>query len=324
MSFFKKMWRPLVAIIFLFVLIKKGPIKLEQLQLALSQPRLIGLGLGLFLIQFFLFALRWKLFVDQFSNLRIKTAFKLTLVGQFFSFFIPGGVGGDLIKALELAKDHIASKSTALSTVIADRVLGLFAMILLSSIFLSLEFFTSPIPQLPRYLVISWILLVGMILGLWTSSFFVQLINRFFEKKDSNITLQLNKLVNSFSLTFESFRKPKLMLQNTFYCLAIQMITIFFMYSVIKALNVQPPPFFIFFALCCFGILASALPLTPAGIGVGQAAFYFIFSSFSKEVAEASVTAVSLFQLFQLFFSLFGGLFFSIKTQPTQKTNEVT
>ncbi len=320
MSFFKKIWRPLVAILFLFILVKKGPIKLEQLQLALSQPRILVLGLSLFLVQFVLFASRWKLFVDQVSHVDIKTSFKLTLIGQFFSFFIPGGVGGDLVKALELAKDQVASRVTALSTVIADRVLGLFTMILLSSIFLTAEYFSSPFEKLSKYLAVSWILLIGVTCGLLLAPFIVSLLNQFFHDKQSKILLQLNKLINSFSLTFESFRKPSLMLKNSIYCLAIQLITIFFMFNVVKSLGIQPPPFLIFFALCCFGILASAIPLTPAGIGVGQAAFYLLFSSFSKELAEAAVTAVSLFQLFQLFFSLFGGLFFSIKTQPKHKT----
>lgn len=319
MSFFKKIWRPLVAILFLVVLIKKGPMKLEQIQLALSQPRLLGLGLILFLIQFILFAFRWKLFVDQVSRIDFKTSFKLTLIGQFFSFFIPGGVGGDLVKALELAKDQVTSRATALSTVIADRVLGLFTMILLSSLFLTIEYFSSPFDQLPRYLAVSWFLLIVVTIGLLTSPFIVNLLNQFFHGKQSKILLQLNKLINSFSLTFESFRKPGLMFKNSILCLLIQLITIFFMFNVIKSLGLQPPPFFIFFALCCFGILASAIPLTPAGIGVGQAAFSLLFSVFSQELAEAAVTAVSLFQLFQLFFSLFGGLFFSIKTQPKHK-----
>lgn len=319
MSFFKKIWRPLVAILFLFILVKKGPIKVEQIQLAITQPRLIGLGLGLFLIQFVLFASRWKLFVDQFSKLDFKTSFKLTLIGQFFSFFIPGGVGGDVVKALELAKEQVASRATALSTVIADRVLGLFTMILLSSIFLTIEYFTTPFDQLSKYLAVNWILLVSVTFGLLLAPFIVGLLNQFFENKQAKVLLQLNKLINSFSLTFESFRNPGLMLKNSLFCLAIQLITIFFMFNVVKTIGVQPPPFLVFFSLCCFGILASAIPLTPAGIGVGQAAFYLIFSGFSTELAEAAVTAVSLFQLFQLFFSLFGGLFFSIKTQPKQK-----
>ncbi len=316
MSFVKKMWRPLVALLFLIILVKKGPIKVEQVQLVLAEPQILFIGLTFFLLQLVLFSYRWKVFVDQLSILKFKTAFKLNAIGLFFSFFIPGGVGGDVIKALELSKDHVTSKSTALATVIADRVLGLYSMIFFSAVFLSFEFFLSPTAQIKNYLLISLTLLAGLSVGLWLAPYFIQKINEHFRQKQNRFIGHLNKILLSLNLTFASFRKPKLMLINLVYCFFVQIISIYFMYFVVKYLKVQPPPFFIFFSLCCFGILASAIPLTPAGIGVGQAAFYFLFSPYGVDVAEASVTAVSLFQLFQLFFALIGGLFFAFKKTP--------
>ena len=315
MSFFKKIWRPLFAILFLFILIKKGPFKIEQLQFALSQPRILILGIGLSFLQFILLAYRWKIFVDFISGITVIAAFRLTLIGQYFSFFIPGGVGADVIKAFELSKDHKTSKSAALSTVIADRFLGLFSMILLSSIFLTVEYFVNETAQISRFLAISWILFLAMIIGfLFTPSILVKL-NGYFSKSNSRILDKINKFINSFGLTFSYFKQPKLLIKNILLCFVIQLVVIYFMYAVIQSLQVQPPPFFVFFALCCFGFIASAIPLTPAGIGVGQAAFYFLFSSYGSKTGEAAVTAVSVFQLFQLFYALFGGIFFSIKTQ---------
>ncbi len=316
MSLLKKIWRPLIALLFLIVLVKKGPIKIEQLQLVLTQPKILILGLVIFSLQFLLFALRWKIFVDQFSKLPFKSALRLTLIGQFFSFFIPGGVGGDVVKALELSKDHVASKSTALSTVIADRVLGLYTMILMSSIFLAFEYFVSPDEKIIRYLLISLFLFVGLTVGLLFSPFVIKKINQVSDQNNSKVLHYLNKLLSSLTLTFESFRTPSLMIKNSSLCFVVQFLAIFFMFTVVKYLGIQPPPFFVFFALCCFGLLASAIPLTPAGIGVGQAAFYFIFSPFGSEMAEASVTALSLFQLFQLVASMSGGILFALKPTP--------
>ncbi len=318
MSSIKKFWRPLFAIVFLFFLIKKGPFKIEQLQFALSQPKILMLGISLLFIQFVLFSIRWKMFVDFISKISLKAAFRLTLIGQFFSFFIPGGVGSDVIKALELSKDHKTSKSTALSTVIADRVLGLFSMILISSAFLSFEFFQPDASRTNYFLSISLILLLTMVLGLFFSPFIIRHMNKYFTHRKSVVMDKITKFLNSFELTFSYFRQPKLMAKNIVLCFFIQTISIYFMFTVVKSLNVEPPAFIVFFSLCCFGFLASAIPLTPAGIGVGQAAFYFLFSTYSPLMGEAAVTAVSVLQLFLLFYALFGGIFFSIKTQ-TQK-----
>ncbi len=58
-----------------------------------------------------------------------------------------------------------------------------------------------------------------------------------------------------------------------------------------------------------FGFLATILPISPAGIGVGQAAFYYLF----KEVAgngEFGVLLITFYQAVQFVVGLFGGLVF--------------
>ena len=89
------------------------------------------------------------------------------------------------------------------------------------------------------------------------------------------------------------------------------------MLEIVRALDVPTPSFLVFFALSCFGFLASAIPITPAGIGVGQAAFYFLFSTLNKDLGNAAVTAVSILQIFTLSYALIGGLLFALK--PFQK-----
>lgn len=123
MTFFKKIWRPFLAIILIAVLIKKGPFDLEQLKNVLTQPKIMFLGAAIFLFQNFIFVLRWKLFVDLIAKMQIAKLAQLHLVGMFFNFFIPGGVGGDIVKALELSKSSSATRTQTLSTVMSDSTL---------------------------------------------------------------------------------------------------------------------------------------------------------------------------------------------------------
>lgn len=55
-------------------------------------------------------------------------ALRLGLVGFFLSTFLPGSVGGDLIKAVCLAKQQ-QRRTVAVATVIMDRIVGLWALI---------------------------------------------------------------------------------------------------------------------------------------------------------------------------------------------------
>ena len=60
------------------------------------------------------------------------------MVGVFYNTFLPGSVGGDLLKAYFIAKEHPERKARAIATVIADRALGLFGLILFVAVLGSL------------------------------------------------------------------------------------------------------------------------------------------------------------------------------------------
>src|SRR5439155_7274092 len=57
----------------------------------------------------------------------VTDSIRLGLVGFFFNTFLPGSVGGDLIKAWYIAGEQ-SRRTVAVSTVLIDRVLGLWAL----------------------------------------------------------------------------------------------------------------------------------------------------------------------------------------------------
>lgn len=315
MSFLKKIWRPVTALALLFVLIQRGPFKVDQIQFALSQKNILFLGLLVFSTQLVLYTARWLIFTNQVTSLSFKQAFRLTLIGQFFSFFIPGGVGGDVVKALEMSHETHVGRADALSTVIADRVFGLFAMVGLSALFLAIEYFNNPSEAIWYYFLVNLVLFTGLTFGLLFTPAVLQKLQPLFANRPIYILKKIEKFLGIFHLALNCFRRPSIQIKNLIVCAALQVLTVYFIYAVVQVLNIETPSFLVFFALCCFGFVATAIPLTPAGIGVGQAAFYFLFSRFSDRLGEASVTALSLFQLFTLFFALFGGVLFAFKSK---------
>ena len=74
-------------------------------------------------------AWRWKILLRvQGIDIPIMTAFRLTLIGVFFSNIIPGSVSGDIIKSAFIAgytKDH---KAEAILTIFVDRIVGLMGL----------------------------------------------------------------------------------------------------------------------------------------------------------------------------------------------------
>lgn len=87
---------------------------------------------------------RWYLLVRA-QNLpfTLRNALRLGLVGYYFNNFLPGSVGGDLIKAAAVAREQ-ERRTVAVSTVLLDRGIGLWALIGLVAISGSIVWLLDP------------------------------------------------------------------------------------------------------------------------------------------------------------------------------------
>lgn len=83
--------------------------------------------------------LRWYFLVRaQDLPFTVPDALRIGLIGFYFNTFLPGSVGGDIIKAAFLAREQ-SRRTVAVATVIMDRVIALWALVwfvaILGSIF---------------------------------------------------------------------------------------------------------------------------------------------------------------------------------------------
>ena len=77
---------------------------------------------------------RWQILL-RVQGIRISwwRMYGLLMVGLFFSLFIPGGTGGDLVKGYYLLKEApVGRKTSAALSVVMDRLLGLMGVALLT------------------------------------------------------------------------------------------------------------------------------------------------------------------------------------------------
>lgn len=89
-----------------------------------------GLCGGATILTFF----RWYCLVKaQDFVFSVKDALRLGFIGCLFNFVAPGAVGGDIVKASLLAKEQPTRRTTAIATVLLDRILGLLALFLIGA-----------------------------------------------------------------------------------------------------------------------------------------------------------------------------------------------
>jgi hypothetical protein len=77
---------------------------------------------------------RWHMLVRSLGfPFSMADAFRLGFLGYLLNFVAPGSVGGDLFKAFFIARKYPSRKAEAVATVVVDRIVGLYALLLVAT-----------------------------------------------------------------------------------------------------------------------------------------------------------------------------------------------
>ena len=94
---------------------------------------LFSLGALCFVTSIIVLNMRWWwLLRANMFNIGVLEVQRLAWIGFFFNNVIPGSTGGDIVKAVYIAKKFSTDKVPALISVFVDRVVGLLSLILLA------------------------------------------------------------------------------------------------------------------------------------------------------------------------------------------------
>jgi uncharacterized membrane protein YbhN (UPF0104 family) len=207
-------------------------------------------------------------------------ALHLQLIGFFFNTAIPGAVGGDIVKAVYVIREQQAqAKTPAMLTVLLDRVLGLAGLFVLAGI--AVAFNLDVLRQVPRLWPLVAFLavgLVGLIIG------FAVVMYPFPPGRDPFVRL-LSKGIPGFAQLrkiYEALRdyrnSPKTLVFAVGLSVVIQAFAITYAYVLTQRLTGQSPPIGVFGTIFPIGIMVTAVPLAPGGLGVGHVAFDQLFT----------------------------------------------
>jgi uncharacterized membrane protein YbhN (UPF0104 family) len=128
-------------------------------------------GGGIYLAAILLTFVRWYMLVRAVGlPFRLADAMRLGLVGLFFNAFLPGSVGGDIIKAAVLAREH-SRRTVAVATVVMDRAIALWALIWFVAImgggFWAAGQLEGPVAERSKGVVIGAAVIVAVSVAVW-------------------------------------------------------------------------------------------------------------------------------------------------------------
>jgi len=224
----------------------------------------------------FLLALRLMLLLKhlQFDIIYPKLL-GFTMVGAFLGTVLPGLVGGDAVKAAYLYGNVEERKLEAITAVMADRIVGLYSLILLGTMTMLISLLFGAIPVDEKILALTVGATAGIGLGAYVFSrdFFLNL---------KPVKSTMRKLPTIFQRVIAVFKSslsnPKLIfsliglsLLNHLFVIVSFTIGAFLLKDSLAA--------YMYFVINPIAMLMNAIPVTPGGIGITESAFSFLYES---------------------------------------------
>lgn len=276
----------ILAIALLAWLFRSGRLDLSGMR-SIRHAGYLFAALAALVASMLLQAFRWLLLlVQQRLEVSRTLAIKLFWLGRFATLFLPGAAGGDLARAYAVCRILPHAKTRALSTIFMDRVFGLHSLLFIGSAVGFLAYSKHPTsPQVP---VITFVILcflggtAGLLLLLdgRTSGLVVRILpGRFRESFKSSLNLYQNSPIELLRIWLFSG------LCNVFaiapYCLVAAALGIEVSFDQILAIPLI--------------IVALSLPVTPGGLGIGEAVGSGLYATFGVSHGALIVLIVRLF-----------------------------
>lgn len=287
----------------------------------------LGAALGVAMVALFVSFLRWWVLVRcQGIPLSLLESLRLSSICYLLSFVSAGSVGGDVFKAVFLARRSPGKKVAAVASVFVDRGSGMYGLLLLVSIGLIIRESTDPF-EFNGVSVehIKWI--VGLMLGIGTTILLLLVLGG---KVVDRVIGQLSRiavvgpLIAKIGPPLRAFHHhPWAFGLSLLMSVYVQGSFVISMYLIATSMYAAPPTLAEHFVIVPIGMLASALPITPAGIGVLEVTIETLYHLVPARPTDASGTLVALvFELVKLVIAALGMIFYWTAGKDVQESLE--
>jgi uncharacterized protein (TIRG00374 family) len=226
-----------------------------------------------------LLSARWLLLLRTAAiPMSLWEATRLNFLGVFFNTFMPGSVGGDVIKAYYAAQ-RTPNKAAAVVSIVLDRLLGLLGFALLAAIVccVAVALGASDVGHLQKAVLSSALLTIGVAGGL--SVLLSTRLRRIVGLGPLSRWLRLTRYTESLSEAARLFehRLLRLAWPGALALLAtIVMVSSFALVGLALGLQTSWYSYYLYVPLI---MIISAVPLTPGGLGVLEQLYLFYFVS---------------------------------------------
>ena len=269
---------------------------------AQSDARVFLLAFGLLFVAILVGVVRWwRLLAAVGVRASFWNCTRLTFLGVFFNLVVPGLTGGDVVKALLVVRENPTQRADAFVSVVVDRVLGLFVIVGLTAVAVTLS------PDTFGELRV-WVLAVfgALCVGAWAA---LASWPRRLLRIDALLPRlpQGEKLASLDRAVREYLKHPGTLVVAVLLSVANHAVIAVALWALTFTFGADLRYFDVLGAGAIANVISS-VPLAPGGWGVGEALYGFVYHQLGAPETVGIAVSVS-YRLLMTAMGLIGGLF---------------
>ncbi|QDT64269.1 hypothetical protein V22_15010 [Calycomorphotria hydatis] len=224
--------------------------------------------------------LRWYLLVlSSQLPLKIFEAFRIGFLSYLLNFIGAGGVGGDLFKAYAIAKDNSQRRTIAVSTVLVDRLIGLYALVVVAS--LSIFFFVTDTSDTSVNAIRYAVYAIAIGGGIFALVLFLLPLSAIcsWQTKCENLPKVGGLLRRGFVTLILYLERPRTMAMMLVISICSHCSFAFAAYCIAAAFFPAHPDLVEMMVITPLAMVFAALPISPGGMGTLEVALTTLYTS---------------------------------------------
>jgi uncharacterized protein (TIRG00374 family) len=250
----------------------------------------------------FLMAVRWRiLLVASGIDIPFFILVRLHYLGFFFNTFMPGGAGGDVVKAVYVTR-HCSRKAEAATIVVIDRVVGLVGLVALAGAVVIVE------PQIRRG-VAAPIGALSLALTAGFALFFSAGFRRLVRYEALLARLPRADVLGRIDAALYRLRSQKgPLLAALALTVGLQLLEVVAVSFAGRSLGLGRATFSHYLAFVPIGYVVNALPISFGGVGLMEGAFLTLFRDSGAATATQGFMLAVVARLMVVAWGLFGAV----------------
>ncbi len=243
----------------------------------------------------------------------MRDAFRLGFLGYLFNFVSFGAVGGDVIKAIMLVREQPKHRAEAVATVLVDRIIGLYALLVFASIFiLGFNQLNSPQPEIRRICGAALLGTLGLTAALGV--LMIPAVTRHISNWKPFGSEKAEHVVRRLSGALGMYRsRPTVLVAAMLYSFGVHGAFTFGIYLVSRGLPGDAPGLAGHFVIVPLTLITGVLPLPVNGLGAFEGVLNYLYQVYpsGKIVADGQGLMVALgYRAITILIAMIGVVFY--------------